>query len=157
MAQLKDTTITGDATVSGTLLVGSNNLNVAEQITNINNNLNYYITSEEKKTPDYFFGKSVYTKSFKFTDVVTGNAALSKIHGISNIENIWIDTTNSFMKAGTNGYVVPIVSPMYYGRTGTGNNWSVGVDKTSVYIYADSGWNENWTKVITVRYTKTTD
>lgn len=39
MAQLKDTTITGDATVSGTLLVGSNNLNVAEQITNINNNL----------------------------------------------------------------------------------------------------------------------
>lgn len=39
MAQLKDTSINGNATVSGTLLIGSNKLNVKEQIDNINNNL----------------------------------------------------------------------------------------------------------------------
>lgn len=49
MAQLKDTSINGNATVSGTLLIGSNKLNVKEQIDNINNNLINDVVS----FPDY--------------------------------------------------------------------------------------------------------
>lgn len=55
------------------------------------------------------------------------------------------------------GYTIPIVSSMYFNNTGTGNNWSCGSYKSQLQLYADSGWNENWEKVVTVRYTKTTD
>ena len=75
MAQLKDTTITGDATVSGTLLVGSNNLNVAEQITNINNNL-----TDLLKTNKVLWSGEVYPKASD--NIVFSEAVSSQPHGI---------------------------------------------------------------------------
>lgn len=132
------------------------NIDLLHRLDEIDGNSNYYIASTEKKTPDFFFGKPVYTKSFQFTDTVSGGVKFSKAHGISNIENIWVDVANSFMKAGS-GYIIPIISSVYNGSVGSGNNWSVGLDKSYIYIYADGGWNTNWAKIITVRYTKTTD
>ena len=118
--------------------------------------INTYISSEETKTNDYLLGKPIYTKTFRFATVLS-DTVIKISHGISNIDNVWVDLTNSFMQAISNGYSVPIISSMYYGKTGSGNNWSVAVDKTYVYLYADSGWNDNWVKFITIRYTKTID
>lgn len=114
------------------------------------------MSSEETKTHELFLGKPIYTKTFKF-DTILSNTVISKLHSISNVDNIWIDLSNSYMQALSNGYSVPVISGMYYGKTGSGNNWSVAVDRTNFYLYADSGWNDNWVKFITVRYTKTTD
>mgnify|MGYP004516015843 CR=1 FL=1 len=118
--------------------------------------INTYISSEETKTNDYLLGKPIYTKTFRFATILS-DTVIKISHGISNIDNVWVDLTNSFMQAISNGYSVPIISSMYYGKTGSGNNWSVAVDKTYVYLYADSGWNDNWVKFITIRYTKTID
>lgn len=124
----------------------------------INNNLTYVISSEESKTHDTFFGKPIYTKTFRFTTLLSGT--LSVELNIPDVDNSWIDISNSFMISTTtsnNGYTVPIVSSMYFNNTGTGNNWTCATDKSKLYMYADSGWNTNWEKVVTVRYTKTTD
>ena len=131
------------------------NINLLNRLNEIDDNF-IAMSSEETKTHELFLGKPIYTKTFKF-DTILSNTVISKLHSISNVDNIWIDLSNSYMQALSNGYSVPVVSNMYYGKIGSGNNWSVAVDKTSFYLYADSGWNDNWVKFITVRYTKTTD
>ena len=138
-----------------TSLLYKTNINLLNRLNEIDSNF-IFMSSEETKTHERFLGKPIYTKTFKF-DTILSNTVISKPHSISNVDNIWIDLSNSYMQAFSNGYSVPIVSNMYYGKVGSGNNWSVAVDKTSFYLYADSGWNDNWVKFITIRYTKTID
>lgn len=99
----------------------------------------------------------MYTKTFRLTTVLNGGTALKIDLNIENVDYIWVDISNSFMYSYSTGYTIPIVSSMYFNNTGTGNNWSCAAYKSQLQLYSDSGWNENWEKVVTVRYTKTTD
>ena len=157
MAQLKDSTVNGNLNITGDLYIGSSELNVEDQIDILNNKLTYVISSEESKTHDTFFGKPVYTKTFRFTTTIVAGTTMKVDLNIPNVDYLWIDITNSFMFDTNNGYSVPIVSSMYFQGTGTGSNWSCAAYKSQLQLYADGGWNTAWEKVVTVRYTKTTD
>lgn len=116
------------------------------------------ISDVECKTNETFFGKPVYMKSFRFTDTIVASSQLAVPHKITNISEAWVDLSNSFIKSDNPlSYTQPIVSPMYYSNAGTGNNIYAAVDKSNIMLFADGDWDSAWTKVVTIRYTKTTD
>lgn len=99
-------------------------------------------------------GKNLYKKTITFTTTIEPNKALTIAHNISNVDKIWVDSTASFLYA-TNSYFynLPVV--------GYSGNFTdilyLRLDKTNITFYANGGWNESWTKVVTLMYTKTTD
>ncbi|MDY2813987.1 MAG: hypothetical protein SOU03_08585, partial [Dorea sp.] len=106
-------------------------------------------------------GKPIYSKVINYGAIAsTGeNTTISKEHGISNVENIWIDLSNSFLVAS--GKYYPIIRQQAMGKTSS-VSWSSSVHvRPSVdasKIYLDIGSNANFDdSYITVRYTKTTD
>lgn len=118
---------------------------VIERIGNI-------ISSDEVKTTDTYFGKPVYTKTLKSTTKITAGSTNSVPHGISDIDSIWIDLSNSYLNNGVNVFPLNI---SYY-ITGF-DNCCPHVDKTNIYFASQGTWTETWIKVITLRYTKNTD
>ncbi|MBE6152699.1 MAG: hypothetical protein E7166_00530 [Firmicutes bacterium] len=100
-----------------------------------------------------WLGKPLYRKTLQFTDTVDSATALAKPHGISNVDTIWIDTSNSFLKSGNSTFPLPQVC--YYGSFT--DRVGVHVDIENINMYSESGWGSNWLKIVTLNYTKTTD
>ena len=111
--------------------------------------------STEERIIGTWLGKPLYSKVIQFNDTFTGSTILEKAHGIANVDTIWIDTSNSFLNNRDNGVTCPLPIT-YYGGTFT-DRIGLQVSKEYIYIYTDTGWGESWTKIITLRYTKTTD
>ena len=113
------------------------------------------MTSGEVKTMDTLFGKPVYTKSYRFTDAIQANTVLNYPHGITDAEYIWVDLQNSFFISIINGlFCTTAVETRYHGQTAF---LQINVDQNSILCDSDGGWNDGWIKVVTLRYTKTTD
>lgn len=111
------------------------------------------LIQNEVKTSDTFMGKPIYTKTIMFNTTVR-DTIFEYEHNITDAEYIWIDMQNSFMLAQS-GLTYPLCFYRYNGS----NNSKVQVSATKTHVRLDvvDGWDEIWTKVITVRYTKTTD
>ena len=150
MAILNSTQINGNLNVTEDIQLGSKS--ITEELNALKTNT--VMSSSEVKTRDTFFGKPIYTKTITFTTTISSGVANSVPHGISNIDKIWIDTSNSFLQNSNNGIVYP-VSISYY-PSGFDNACPY-VDKTNINYAVQTSWGTHWTKNITVRYTKTTD
>lgn len=110
-------------------------------------------TGEEYATNEYIDGKRVYIKQLEFNDTVSGGLdnRLVKSHGIVGAEKIWIDLSNSYIKATTTNATYPLPVILYSGNISA---LSVIVDLTNIYMEAQGGWGDIWTKVIRLKYTK---
>ena len=106
-------------------------------------------------------GKPIYSKVINYGAIAStgSNTVLSKEHGISDVENIWIDLSNSFLSAS--GRYYPVIRQQAMGKTSS-VAWSQSthvrpsVDETKIYM--DIGSQANFDdSYFTVRYTKTTD
>ena len=106
-------------------------------------------------------GKPIYSKVINYGAIAStgSNTVLSKEHGISDVENIWIDLSNSFLSAS--GRYYPVIRQQAMGKTSS-VTWSQSthvrpsVDATKIYM--DIGSQANFDdSYFTVRYTKTTD
>lgn len=106
----------------------------------------------EVKTSDTFLGKPIYTKTIMFNTTVK-DEMIEIAHNINDIDYIWVDMQNTFMLA-TSGLSYPLVT-LRYNKNAV--SVQVSATKTSVRLDVAGGWDTIWTKVITVRYTKTTD
>ena len=106
----------------------------------------------EVKTSDTFLGKPIYTKTIMFNTTVK-DEMIEIAHNINDIDYIWVDMQNTFMLASS-GLSYPLVTLRYNKNT---VSVQVSATKTSVRLDVAGGWGTIWTKVITVRYTKTTD
>lgn len=105
--------------------------------------------SEEIDTGETWVdGKKIYRKVIKTTDTISTNETLALHWDIINCSEIWIDLQNSYIRSSNSDQVYPLC--VQY------QNYFVGawVNGSGVRLYSNSGWNETWTKVITVRYTK---
>lgn len=103
-------------------------------------------------------GKPLYRKTITFNTTITQNTTTSIAHNIKNAKNIFIDFSASFMEANVGasdylsynfpliGYVGNITDKVY-----------CYVNLTNIIFYANGNWATNWTKHITLNYTKTTD
>ena len=86
------------------------------------------------------------------------NEITSIAHNIENAKNIFIDFSASFVEAniGESNY-------LSYGLPLIGYSGNISdkvycyVNHTDINFYANGNWAENWTKHITLKYTKTTD
>lgn len=110
-------------------------------------------TGKEYATNEYIDGKRVYIKQLEFNDTVSGGLdnRLVKSHGIVGAEKIWIDLSNSYIKATTTNATYPLPVILYSGNISA---LSIIVDLTNIYMESQGGWGTIWTKVIRLKYTK---
>lgn len=103
-------------------------------------------------------GKPLYGKTITFTSTISTNATTSIAHNITNVKNIFIDFGASFMEAniGSSDYVSYNFPLIGYAGNLTDKVYCY-VNPTNINFYANGAWGNNWTKHITLKYTKTTD
>lgn len=108
-----------------------------------------FSTSDEIDTGETWVdGKRIYRKVIKTTDAISPNETFALYWDTINCSEIWIDLQNSYIRSSDSGQVYPLC--VQY------QDYFIGawVNRNGVRLYSNSGWNEEWTKVITVRYTK---
>ena len=115
-------------------------------------------STTEKIIGKWIDGKPLYRKTITFTTMIKQNEITSIAHNIENAKNIFIDFGASFMEANIGesdylSYNFPIIG---YGNS-TNDKVFCYVNPTDINFYANGNWAENWTKHITLKYTKTTD
>lgn len=137
-------------------LTTPNKSNLVGAINEVNNKFNY--STSEQVIGKWIDGKPLYRKTITFTTTIKINETTSIAHNIENAKNIFIDFSASFMEAniGESNY-------MSYGLPLIGYSGNISdkvycyVNPTDINFYANGNWGENWTKHITLKYTKTTD
>ena len=108
-----------------------------------------FSTSDEIDTGETWVdGKRIYRKVIKTTDAISQNETFALYWDTINCSEIWIDLQNSYIRSSDSGQVYPLC--VQY------QDYFIGawVNGNGVRLYSNSGWNEAWTKVITVRYAK---
>lgn len=115
-------------------------------------------STTEKIIGKWIDGKPLYRKTITFTSTISANATTSIAHNITNAKNIFIDYGASFMEAniGTDNYMSYSLSLIGYAGNITDKMYCY-VTPTNINFYSNGAWGKNWTKHITLKYTKTTD
>ena len=119
----------------------------------LKNLLNY---SEKEQIIGTWMGKTLYRKTISTTETFTASVNLHIPHGVENVDKMWIDVSNSYLFENTNKVSIPIISTGYYDDFEQPINAMV-YNKNIILYTKEGGWGSAWTKVVTVRYTKTTD
>ena len=143
-----------------TQLNTTNKSNVVNAINEVNSNdirRSTYTTSEQV-IGKWIDGKPLYRKTITFTTTINANTTTSIAHNITNVKNIFIDYGASFMEAniGSSDYASYNLPVIGYADNLTDKVYCY-VNLTNIIFYANGAWAENWTKHITLKYTKTTD
>lgn len=126
----------------------------------INDNLipDVFSTSEVKTNKKWINGKPIYRKTI-YVSSLPNATATDYSHGITNVESIWADMSNSFVK-WTDG----VVAPLPYVSVGSPGATAVyssmielrGINSTKFTI-ATGFDRSSLSAYITLNYTKTTD
>lgn len=96
-------------------------------------------------------GKPIYRKTFVFTDTLS-SPTTEIPHNIENVDKIWVDTSNSYFHQGSSYY------PVTYAQYPSGLDAVTTLASTVNMVFnVQTSWGTAWQKVITLRYTKTTD
>lgn len=128
--------------------------NVEDAINEINTPINLIPNGAEVRINEKRDGKWVYAKQFLFTDVISTNTRFYKAHQITNFDKIWLDLSECYMTS-TTGIIYPMDMIGYNGAFNS--QMFCYLDNTNINIFSNDSWGTNWTKVITIKYTKTTD
>lgn len=124
---------------------------VVNSINEINNRFTY--STDEQIIGKWINGKPLYKKVVLFNDTINADEIFSKPHGIDNVDVAFIK--NAYLYVPASGLCYPLNQVGYNGNlTEKFYCWS---DRTNVYIYGNSGANQNWGKLFILEYTKTTD
>ena len=153
-----DDNTTNNSNAIGTLssLNTTNKDSIVNSINEVNNKFDY--STEEQVIGKWIDGKPLYGKTITFTSTISANATTSIVHNITNAKNIFIDYGASFIEAniGTNNYMSYSLSLIGYSGNITDKMYCY-VTPTNINFYSNGAWGKNWTKHITLKYTKTTD
>lgn len=118
----------------------------------IQNNDPFSYSTEEQVIGTWIDGNPLYRKVISVNTDYYKKLEFS--HGIEDYKKIWIDFGDSYYLAD-NGASVPLNANSYYGDFAQMNDAMIYQD--NVILYSTGGWGTAWTKVITIKYTKTTD
>ena len=116
------------------------------------NDCNTYSTSETFTGKYWIDGKKIYRKTKTVNNSSNGEAVAVDM-GLSNIDNIWVDYSHSYLDTNSN--------LRYYGIGNDGNSgyWFnvryIDSDKTTVRCMVGGGISGSSKITITVEYTKT--
>lgn len=125
-----------------------------DKITELNGNIKTAQTFDRDEIDTgetWVDGKKIYRRTFVTTDVLAGDTAISIPISFGH-DSIWIDQGNSFIK--NDQWIYPIPLPRYSNSDDSYVGIWIEASKIVLFSGLGSGWNESWTKVVTVRYTK---
>lgn len=111
-------------------------------------------TGQEVPTNEFRNGKRVYIKDIVTTELINGDGhgIITISHEIENVDMIWIDLGNSFIKEVSSGGCYPIVTALY--DLDTAESLQVSVNKNSVYLFSNRGWRRKLGKEYKVKIYK---
>ena len=116
------------------------------------NRCSYSDSGEIETNETWVDGKRIYRRTYITTETVSPSNTLTIPMSLTNIaDTLWIDTQNSYIRSADGGQSYPLPLPRY---SGTANYVGVWCNGAGIRIFSDSGWNQQWEKCITVRYTK---
>lgn len=112
----------------------------------------YSDSGEIETNETWVDGKKIYRRTYITTDTVSPSNTITIPMPLTNIaDTLWIDTQNSYIRSADGGQSFPLPLPRY---DGTENYVGVWCNGAGIRIFSDSGWNQQWEKCVTVRYTK---
>lgn len=116
------------------------------------NRCSYSDSGEIETNETWVDGKKIYRRTFITTETVSPSNTITIPMSLTNIaDTLWIDTQNSYIRSADGGQSNPLPLPRY---SGTANYVGVWCNGAGIRIFSDSGWNQQWEKCVTVRYTK---
>lgn len=116
------------------------------------NRCSYSDSGEIETNETWVDGKKIYRRTYITTDTVSPSNTVTIPMSLTNIaDTLWIDTQNSYIRSADGGQSYPLPLPRY---SGTANYVGVWCNGAGIRIFSDSGWNQQWEKCVTVRYTK---
>lgn len=105
------------------------------------------MTTESWTGKYWIDGKKIYRKTINFGSLPNRSDKYVN-HNISNLNNIWVEEDASFCKTNDNSYY-----PVSLGSS-NGNYWVANYTSIRVSTSYD---RRDWTAIITLNYTKTTN
>ena len=134
--------------IAGAKAVATLNADLAEFL----NRCSYSDSGEIETDETWVDGKKIYRRTFITTETVSPSNTITIPLTLSGIaDTLWIDTQNSYIRSADGGQSYPLPLPRY---SGTANYMGVWCNGAGIRIFSDSGWNQQWEKCVTVRYTK---
>lgn len=134
--------------IAGAKAVATLNADLAEFL----NRCSYSDSGEIETNETWVDGKKIYRRTYITTDTVSPSNTLTIPMSLTNIaDTLWIDTQNSYIRSADGGQSYPLPLPRYSGTANYVGAWCNGA---GIRIFSDSGWNQQWEKCVTVRYTK---
>lgn len=116
------------------------------------NRCSYSDSGEIETNETWVDGKKIYRRTFITTETVSPSNTITIPMSLTNIaDTLWIDTQNSYIRSADGGQSYPLPLPRY---SETANYVGVWCNGAGIRIFSDSGWNQQWEKCVTVRYTK---
>lgn len=113
-----------------------------------------FLVSDEIDTGETWVdGKRIYRRTYITTETVSSDITVTIPMPLAGIaDTLWIDTQNSYIRSANGDQSYPLPLPRYSGTTV--NYVGVWCNGAGIRIFSDSGWNQQWEKCVTVRYTK---
>ena len=116
------------------------------------NRYSYSDSGEIETNETWVDGKRIYRRTYITTETVSSDTTVTIPMSLVGIaDTLWIDTQNSYVRSVDGGQSYPLPLPRY---GGTANYVGVWCNGAGIRIFSDSGWNQQWEKCVTVRYTK---
>lgn len=112
-----------------------------------------FSSSEIETDETWVDGKKIYRRTFVTTDtILSGSALIIPLSLTGIVDNIWIDSQNSYVKtvAGDQSYPLPLP------KSSTSADYYLGVwcNTAGIRLFSNGGWNQLWEKCVTIKYTK---
>lgn len=128
-----------------------------DKITELNGKLedtHTFSVSDEINTGETWVdGKKIYRRTLIVTDTISPGENITIPLSLTGIaDRMWVDQQNSYIRTLSGDQSYPLPLPRY--SVNSPNYIAVWVNSAGIRIYSDSGWNQQWEKCVTVRYTK---
>lgn len=134
--------------IAGAKAVATLNADLSEFL----NRCSYSDSGEIETNETWVDGKKIYRRTFITTETIHPGNTITIPMSLTNIaDTLWIDTQNSYIRSANGDRSYPLPLPRYEGRENYVGVWCNGA---GIRIFSDTGWNQQWKKCVTVRYTK---
>lgn len=109
-----------------------------------------FISNIITPTNETYLGKKVYTKVITAAANFGAGTSQNIAHGITGYDQLWVDTSNSYMRA--NDVILPLPCAAYYGNFSDRINFQI--NGANITMSGDTGWGTRWQIYLTIKYTK---
>lgn len=117
------------------------------------NRCSYSDSGEIETNETWVDGKKIYRRTLIVTDTISPGENITIPLSLTGIaDRMWVDQQNSYIRTLSGDQSYPLPLPRY--SANSPNYIAVWVNSAGIRIYSDSGWNQQWEKCVTVRYTK---